>query len=617
MDYEKLGNDILAAVGGEKNVKSLIHCATRLRFKLKNSSKADKGRIEKMDGVITVVESNGQFQVVIGNSVSKVYDAIIGVTHLTDAPSVDHSSERGDNKENLLGRAIDIIAGIFTPFLGALAGAGILKGLLALFVALGWLSAKSGTYLIWYAASDSVFYFLPILLAFTSAKQFKVNQFVSVAIAGALIYPSLASLVGKSAGMTFFGIPVVLMGYTSTVIPIILATWVLSLLEPILNRIIHESVRNILTPMLSLMVMVPLTLIVVGPLGTYVSDGLASGYTWLYSLAPLVAGLIMGAMWQVFVIFGVHWGFVPLMMNDFAKLGHDTLLPLLAPAVLSQAGAAFGVFLKSKNRKLKSLSGSSTITALFGITEPTIYGITLKYKKPFICAAISGGIGGAFVGAAQNQAMSFTMPSLLALPTYLGTGFTGMLIGISIAFILAAVLTYFVGFNEEISKSDRPAARFANEPLITKEVVVSPVKGKTEPLNHVNDQAFASGALGKGMAVVPDEGVLKAPVAGTISAVYPTGHAIGITSDSGAQILMHIGIDTVRLKGKYFSTQVEQGQHVQRGQSLVTFDIDKIKEAGYDLTTSIVVTNSSDYLDVIGTDQAVAGNDDRLMTLVV
>lgn len=617
MNYQQLGNDILAAVGGEKNVKSLIHCATRLRFKLKKLSKADKDLIEKMNGVITVVESGGQFQVVIGNSVSKVYDAIIAVTHLADAPSADRVSGSGDDKESLLGKAIDIISGIFTPFLGALAGAGILKGLLALFVALGWMSARSGTYLIWYAASDSVFYFLPILLAFTSAKQFKVNQFVSVAIAGALIYPSLAALVGKSAGLTFFGIPVLLMSYTSTVIPIILATWLLSYLEPLLNRVIHESVRNILTPMLSLMIMVPLTLIVVGPFGTYISDGLAIGYSWLYSLAPAVAGLIMGAMWQVFVIFGVHWGFVPLMMNDLGKLGHDTLLPLLAPAVLSQAGAAFGVFLKTRDRKLKSLSGSSTITALFGITEPTIYGITLKYKKPFICAALSGGIGGVFVGAAHTQAMSFTMPSLLALPTYLGTGFTGVLIGILIAFLLAAVLTYFVGFNETVSEFDQSVAQSAGEPLITKEVVISPVKGKAETLNMVNDQAFASGALGKGMAVVPDEGILKAPVSGTVSAVYPTGHAIGLTSDSGAQILMHIGIDTVRLNGKYFSTKVKQGQHVQQGQLLVTFDIEKIKKEGYDLTTSVVVTNSSDYLDVIGTDQTVTGDEDRLMTLVI
>ncbi len=616
MDYQKLGRDILAAVGGEKNVKSLIHCATRLRFKLKSVAKADKDRIEKMDGVITVVESGGQFQVVIGNAVAKVYDGVVAGTHLADASSAYGVSKTSDEKENLLSRAIDIISGIFTPFLGALAGAGILKGLLALCVALDWMSTKSGTYLIWYAASDSVFYFLPILLAFTSAKQFKVNQYVAVAIAGALIYPSLVALVGKSGGLNFFGIPVLLMSYTSTVIPIILAIWVLSYLEPLLNRLIHESVRNILTPMLSLMIMVPLTLIVVGPLGTYISDGLATGYTWLYGLAPVVAGLIMGAMWQVFVIFGVHWGFVPLMMNDIAKLGHDTLLPLLAPAVLSQAGAAFGVFLKTRNRKLKSLSGSSTITALFGITEPTIYGVTLKYKKPFICAVISGGIGGAIVGAAHNQAMSFTMPSLLALPTYLGVGFTGMLIGIALAFVLAAILTYFVGFNEGVPESSRSMAQSVDK-LITKEVVSSPAKGKTEPLNQINDQAFASGALGKGMAIIPDEGVLRAPVSGTVSAVYPTGHAIGITSDGGAQLLMHIGIDTVKLNGKYFSTQVKQGQHVRQGQPLVTFDIDKIKQAGYDPAILVVVTNSSDYLDVIGTDQAVTGIKDRLMTLVI
>ncbi|WP_332236881.1 PTS beta-glucoside transporter subunit IIBCA [Sporolactobacillus sp. KGMB 08714] len=619
MDYQKLGKDILAAAGGEKNVNSLIHCATRLRFKLKNSSKANKNAIEKMNGVITVVESGGQFQVVIGNSVAKVYDAIMDITHLDDHSSIDSFAEEGNDKESLLSRAIDVISGIFTPFLGALAGAGILKGLLALFVALGWLSAQSGTYQIWYAASDSVFYFLPILLAYTSAKQFKVNQFVSVAIAGALIYPSIVSLVGKSAGLTFFGIPVVLMSYSSTVIPIILAIWLLSFLEPILNRLISESIRYILSPMLSLMIMVPLTLIVVGPLGTYISDGLASGYSLIYNLAPFAAGLVMGALWQVFVIFGVHWAFVPLMMNDISQLGHDTLLPLLTPAVLAQAGAALGVFLKTKNRKLKSLSGSSTITALFGITEPTIYGVTLKYKKPFICAAVSGGIGGAIVGAVHSQAMSFTFPSLLAIPTYLGKGFTGMLIGISIAFLLAAVLTYFFGFRDEVSGSDQAAKteRSAKEPLIEKEVVISPIKGKAEPLNKVNDQAFASGALGKGMAVVPDEGVLKAPVSGIVSTVYPTGHAIGVTSDNGAEILMHIGIDTVRLNGKYFSVRVKQGEHVNQGQPLVTFDLEKIKSEGYDPTTSVIVTNSSNYLDIIGTDQSAAGTKDRLMTLVI
>ncbi|WP_353949106.1 beta-glucoside-specific PTS transporter subunit IIABC [Sporolactobacillus sp. Y61] len=617
MDFRKTGEEILQAVGGEKNVKSLIHCATRLRFKLKNTSKVKKDEVEQIEGVITVVESGGQFQVVIGNSVGKVFDAIMENSHLGDE-STGHELSENDDKENIFGKAIDIISGIFTPFLGALAGAGILKGLLALFVAVGWMSSTSGTYQIWYAASDSVFYFLPILLAFTSAKQFKANQFVAVVMAGALIYPNLVALAGKGEGLTFFGIPVVLMNYASTVIPIILAVWILSLLEPLLNRLIHESLRNILTPMFSLMIMVPLTLIVVGPLGTYASDGLALGYSWLYELAPLVAGLIMGALWQVFVIFGVHWGFVPLMMNDLAKIGHDTLLPLLAPAVLSQAGAALGIFLKTRDMKLKSLSGSASLTALFGITEPAIYGVTLKYKRPFICAVISGGIGGAIAGAAHARAMSFTMPGLLALPTYLGSGFTGILIGVLISFILAAVLTYFVGFKDHsVDSRITDIQRGDGETLIKKEVVGSPLKGKAIPLNEVNDRAFASGALGKGIAVVPDEGVLEAPVSGIVSAVYPTGHAIGLTSDGGAEILIHIGIDTVRLNGKYFTVKVKQGDHVDLGQVLVTFDLGKIQQEGYDVTTSVIVTNSKDYLDVIGADKASVIQKEPLMTLVI
>lgn len=358
-------------------------------------------------------------------------------------------------KINLLNRFIGFISAVFAPFLGAMAGAGILKGLLALFTAVGWLQATSGTYQIWYAAADGFFYFLPLMLAFTSAKELKVNQFVAVSLAAALVYPALATAINTGKGIDFVGLHIVPTNYTSSVIPIILAVWVLSYVEPILDKIFPEAVRNILTPMVALMVMTPLTLLVVGPIGTGVGTVLSSGVSIIYNFAPFLAGIIMGALWQVFIIFGIHWTFVPVMINNIGKLGYDTLLPILSVSVMSQAGAVFGVFLKTKDPALKSLAGSSVITAVLGITEPSIYGITLKLKKPFICATIAGAIGGAITAAGGAQGHSFTLPSLLALPTYIGNGFISVVIGLVVAFGLAMILTYLFGVSNSLAPTTK------------------------------------------------------------------------------------------------------------------------------------------------------------------
>lgn len=446
MSNKDLSKQIITLVGGEGNVNSVFHCATRLRFKLKDNSKANKAALEKTPGVITVVENSGQFQVVIGNNVSQVFEQIMKETSLQDAEK--SGSDESSESTGVLGKAVDIISSIFSPILGALAGAGILKGLLALILSLEWISAASGTYMILNAAADSVFYFLPVFLAVTAARKFKANQFVSIAIAGALIYPAVIAAVGSPDPLHFLGIKIVLINYSSSVIPIILAVWVQSYVERWFRSFIHESVRNILVPMFALLIVIPLTFLAFGPVGSMISEGLASGYTWLYNLSPLVAGAIAGAFWQVFVIFGVHWGFVPIMLSNIATLGQDTMLPILSAAVLSQAGAVFGVFLKSRNLQLKALAGSSTLSAVFGITEPTIYGVTLKLKKPFIYACISGAIGGAIIATGGARALSFSLPGLLALPTYFGTGFVWVVIGILVAFVLAAVLVLVFGYKE-------------------------------------------------------------------------------------------------------------------------------------------------------------------------
>lgn len=454
MNTEKTAQEILASVGGEANIISLVHCATRLRFKLKNSGEANKKITDNIDGVITVVESGGQYQVIIGNRVSDVFKAIQNLLGNTiastenNAPDAPHSNKQ----ETLFARLVDIISGIFTPFLGALAASGILKGMLLMLASLGWMTKESGTYIIWFAAADSIFYFLPIAIAVTSAKKFGANPFVALSIAGALVYPTLITMFTDKATLDFFAIPVVLMRYTSSVIPIIFSVWLLSVLERFLNRILHDSIRNFITPLLCLMVIVPVTLIAIGPLGTYLSLGLAKGYEAIYNLSPLVAGIITGIGWQYLVIFGLHWAFVPIMYNNIAVHGYDTLKPLLAPSNFAQSGAAFGVFLKTKNQKIRQIAGPATVTGLFGIIEPIIYGISLRYKKPFLWATIGGGIGGGICGYIGATSLAPGIPGLASLPIFYGPAFTGFIFSIIISFIFTAIMTYLFGFNDSMEK---------------------------------------------------------------------------------------------------------------------------------------------------------------------
>ncbi|AZK48124.1 beta-glucoside-specific PTS transporter subunit IIABC [Paenibacillus lentus] len=624
MSNQDLSKQIIHYVGGESNVVSLVHCATRLRFKLKDQAKANKAVLEKTPGVITVVESAGQFQVVIGNNVDQVYKQIMKETNLEDTEKSGNDKE--GSSSTILGKAIDLISGIFSPLLGAFAGAGLLKGLLALFVGLGWMDVATGTYMILNAAADSTFYFLPILLGFTSARKFQANPFVAVAVAGALVYPTMIAAFNDGAQIAFIGIPVTLASYTSSVIPIILAVWIQSYVEKFLRSIIHESVRNILVPMLALVIIVPLTFLVFGPVGNTISQALASSYTWAYNLSPIIAGVIVGAFWQVFVIFGVHWGLVPIMLNNVTTLGYDTMLPMVGAAVLAQAGAGLGVLLKSRNEQTKALAGSSSIAGIFGITEPLIYGITLKFKKPFIYACIAGAVGSAIIGAGGGAGYEFAVPSLLTIPTFIGPGFTATMIGLVVAFVLAALLVLILGFKDEVEASSKAPSDSAsvNESavpavgsLIEKEVIVSPLEGKIMPLEQLPDEAFASGAMGKGVVIEPLIGRLTSPVNGTVTTVFPTGHAIGIMSDAGVELLIHVGVNTVKLKGQFFDKKVKEGDRVKQGDVLLQFDVEQIRAAGFVTATPIIVTNSASYLDVLKTENAEVKQGDYLLTVVI
>lgn len=608
MDNQAVGKRVWEAVGGEKNVNSLVHCATRLRFKLKDESVADTQKLKQDPDVIQVVQSGGQYQVVIGSNVADVYQAIVDEQGLTDQSGTE------DQSKNPLNRLIDIISSIFTPFLGAMAAAGILKGFLSLATVLGWLSADTGAYQILFAAADGVFTFLPVMLAFTAAKKFKTNQFLSVAIAMALVYPAITQLAGAGGAVDFFGLPIVLAqsGYTSSVIPIILAVWVQSKFEPLVKKVIPQFLQMIFVPMIVLLVMVPLTFLLLGPIGTVIGNGLGSLFNSIYSFSPLVAGLIMGSLWQVFVMFGMHWGFVPIMFLNIEQYGFDVMVPMLLPAVLAQGGAALAVAIRTKDTKLRSLGISSTITSLFGITEPTVYGVTLPLKKPFVVACLSAGIGGAMIGFAGVKAFSSGLVSLLTIPTFISTNqavesnVTMAILATALSFVLAFVGTLIVGFDETVQdeKLETNQQTTAGDTISSaRHNLKSPLSGKVLPLSDVPDKVFSSGAMGKGLAIDPEKGELIAPADGEITTIFPTGHAVGLTTKDGIEILMHIGMDTVELEGQGFETFVKQGDQVKAGDLLVRFDIEAIKAAGYNVITPIVITNTEHFADVLELNQ--------------
>ena len=609
MDTQQTARDILNGVGGRENILSVMHCATRLRFRLRARDKADADALKQHPGVIMVVESGGQFQVVIGNHVGDVCRALMQQAGLGEGSAPD--AEGSAARQNLFSRFIDVVSGIFTPVIGLMAASGILKGLLALALVCGVLEENSGTYRIFFAAGDAMFTFLPLILGYTAGKKFGGNPFVTMAIGGALMHPlMLAAFQAESSGtgapFTFFGLPVTLINYSGSVIPILFAAWASCRLEKTLAPRLHSSIRNFFTPLLCLMITLPLTFLLIGPAATWLSQQLANGLQTIYIFAPWLAGAVMGAFWQVCVIFGLHWGLVPLMMNNLSVLGHDTLLPLVVPAVMGQAGAALGMFLLSREPRKRALAGSAFTAALFGITEPAVYGVTLPAKRPFIFGCLGGAIGSGIMGFYLTNAYSFGFASIFTFAQIIPpggidrtvwAGITGSLL----ALLFAAVMTRLFGVSAAAAAPAAPAAEMppAAPASASGETLLSPMSGTLVALDQVPDKTFASGLLGKGVAIVPEEGRVTSPVDGEVASVFATRHAIGIASTGGSEILIHVGIDTVKLNGDHFTAHVKAGDRVAAGDLLLTFDPQAIKAAGYDLTTPMLVSNSDDFTDVL------------------
>ncbi|MEH6944955.1 beta-glucoside-specific PTS transporter subunit IIABC [Bacillus sp. JJ722] len=635
MKYEQLAKDIIKNVGGKENINSVVHCITRLRFNLKDEGKAKTDVLKNMDGVVTVMISGGQYQVVIGNHVPDVYKDVVEIGGLqTQAPvEVENKKSKG-----LFNSFIDIISSIFTPILGVLAATGMIKGFNALFVSLGLIESTSGTYQILNAVGDSLFYFFPIFLGYTASKKFGGNTFIGMAIGGSLVYPGLLGLTAGEplytlfAGtmfespvhITFLGIPVILMNYASSVIPIIIATYFGSKVEKWFKKVIPDVVKTFLVPFLTLLVVVPITFLVIGPIATWAGQLLGQATIWIYELSPLVAGAFIGGLWQVFVIFGLHWGLVPVGINNLTTMGADPVLALMFAASFAQIGAVLAIWFKTKQQKLKTLSIPAFISGIFGVTEPAIYGVTLPLKKPFIMSCIAGAVGGSILGIAGTKAYMvgglgiFGIPSFIHPKEGITMGFWGAIIAIIVAFVLGFILTYLFGLGKEKEKSasTKDDSHGESGTKGKDDVIASPFNGEVKDLSSLKDAAFASGALGQGIAIEPSEGKLFSPASGTVSVLFPTNHAIGITTDEGTELLIHIGMDTVQLNGKYFTAHIAQGARIEKGQLLIEFDIAAIKEEGYVVTTPVVLPNSTDYnLAVNEVKQIKAG--DKLFELKV
>lgn len=615
MNYESIAREILKNIGGEKNIEHVTHCATRLRFNLADDSKVNKQSLEQIKGVMGITNQGGQFQVIIGNDVNRVYEKIVALGSFNDGKSSENNAKR-----NVFVKIMDILAGIFTPILPAITGAGLIKAFLVLFVNLGWLSVEGQNYYILNLISDAAFYFLPIFLAYTTATKFNSNPFLAVTIGGVLLHPNLAELVKAGSPVNFMGLPVTLVSYSSSVVPIILTVWLMSYIEKWADKFVPGLVKFFLKPVLVLLIAAPMALIVIGPIGTFLGDYLATMVNLLEGKVPWLTMGILGAVSPLIIMTGMHYGLFPLMITSLSTKGYETLLmPAGLAANVAQGGASLAVALKSKNKELKQLSFSAGITAVLGITEPAMFGVTIRLKKPMIAAMIGGAVGGVFAGLVGLKAYGLAATGVASLAIFAGSGnnFIYALITAAIAFIVAFVMGWIIGF-DDIPDEDNDSSK-KNEKVIlpksSKTTVFSPFDGEIVPLSEVPDEAFSKELMGKGVAIIPENGNLVSPIDGKIQTIYKTKHAIGLVSNDGVEVMIHIGINTVKLKGEHFLVHVKAGDVVKKGDLLLQFDIEAIKSAGFDVITPIIITNTDNYLEILSSERKKITTGETILNL--
>lgn len=607
--YENLAKEILENVGGKENINSLTHCVTRLRFRLKDESKANDEALKNNPGVVTVMKSAGQYQVVIGNHVPLVYADVCELAGISNGTQQVEEAPQG-----LFNKLIDVISGCFQPILGPLCAAGIIKGLNALLVfILGSSFNNSGTYMILNAIGDSIFNFLPIILGYTAAKKFNVNVIVGMIIGATLCYPTIQtdtlSAAGKAIGTLpfigsyytkFIGIPFVSGNYTSTVVPVICIVALAAQIQKIAKKFVPEMLQNFFVPFFVLIISLPIGLLVIGPVVSLLTTVLSNMFAGLYTFSPIVTAFVIGALWQCLVIFGLHWALVPMAMVNIGNLGYDTILPGMLGTTFAATGVLAAMYLKLKDENKKALAIPGVISAFCGVTEPAIYGFLLPEKTPFVFSCIGGAVGGAIMGTVAVKQYVIGGLGIFSVVNFISPkgNATGMIISLisgAVSLVVGFVLTMIFYKTNDQQVENKEVTK------LEEETILAPIKGEVKPIEESSDAAFASGALGKGVVILPEEGKVYAPVTGTVTVLFPSLHAIGITSDAGVELLIHIGINTVQLNGEGFTAHIKQGDQIKQGQLLVEFDMNKIKEAGYSLETPVLVTNYADLKEVKNT----------------
>ncbi len=620
--YEDLAKEVVKNVGGKENVISLTHCITRLRFKLKDEAKASDDVLKNMSGVVTVMKSGGQYQVVIGNHVPEVYADVMPLLGLEEG-SADRAEETGGG--SLFNRAIDVISGIFQPILGVMAACGMVKGLNALFVALGLYTDTCGGYLIFNAIGDGLFNFMPLFLGYTAAKKFNLKPMIGLVIGAIMCYPTVQNSALSAGGEAlytlftgtmfesavytdFFGIPLIAMDYTGTVIPVIFVVYFASKCEKFFSKFVPDLVKFFFVPMLTLFVAIPVGFLLIGPLATFGSAIIAEAVISVRNFSPMLAGAIVGLTWQILVIFGLHWGFIPVYINNIMTNGYDNVMMPFFACTFATSAVVLAIFFKTKNRQMKEMALPNFISGIFGVTEPAIYGILLPLKKPFIISCIAGGIGGGFYGAFNFRKFImggmgiFEFPAMIEPDGSMGNlivAVTGVVITMVIAFFATMILYKEPKAEEKTMETGRQEEGRKDPSLLRRVEIASPMKGEVKKLSEVRDEAFASGVLGKGATLLPEEGKVYAPADGEITALFPTLHALGMKTEEGAELLIHIGMDTVQLNGEGFEAHIKEGDQVIRGQLLISFDKELIEGKGYCLETPVLITNSDDYLEIV------------------
>lgn len=628
-DYTQLAKEVVAAVGGKENIVNVTNCMTRLRFVLKDDSIPDKDKVAGIKGVKGVMNQGGQYQVIIGTHVSEVVKDVRREAQISGEGSINKEDMKLIKKDSLWNRFFKTISGCIMPMLGPMIAGGIIKGILVILVTAGILTKTDGTYLVLYAAGDAILYFMPVIVGFTCGKVFDCNPYVTAVIGAAFLYPDLVSAVSAEGGITFLKIPVAATSYTNTFLPIVLASFVASKLEKLAKKFIPSMLQLMLVPTFVLAVTVPLSWIVIGPVMNTVSSWLSKGVFGIFGMSPLLGGTLLGAFWQLVVLLGLHAAFIPILMNNLFSQGYDPVNAVLGLTVWALAGVTLGYALKNKDPEKRGIGFGSLASALCGVTEPAIYSIALPNFKLFVCAWIGGGISGGILGALGGKMYTMAGDGLFRIPAMinpegLDISFYGFIICALISFAVSAVLAFIMadsGVEEAEQVAEQMDTDMNNHVLEenkmisdNKETIIyAPVSGKVICREEIPDETFASGIMGEGVGIKPEEEIIVAPFDGEITSVVDTGHAVGLTSFDGVELLIHVGVDTVKMQGDGFQVFVTEGQKVKTGEKLLKFDRDKIRKAGYSDTTAVLVTNSDDYSSV----KTVAENVKQKDTVII